>query len=282
MRLRTKRRIVQVGFSILSMAGALSYNLALRKTPFVYPYLFCYACPFSIAGCPIGLIQDFLLVGACPIYVLGFSFLVSSFVGRGVCGWACPFGFFVDIVGRFGKNIRGKLDDFLKSSKYLVLLILVFMLPLAIYWIPGLENIASKYFGEEKIFCVLCPSSWVFAALPLRLMADILATTKAFLLKSLVFVGVLLGSLLIIRFWCRYLCPYGALIAPTNKLSLLRISLEEERCTRCLLCLEKCPMGTRPNSLDCIYCGECVEACRNKALRFSWGSGKKEEILVAG
>lgn len=72
------------------------------------------------------------------------------------------------------------------------------------------------------------------------------------------------------RGWCRYLCPLGALWAPLNRTSLLRIEFREGACINCGLCLRACPMGLDPRknvmSGECIVCSKCVEVCPTGAL----------------
>jgi ferredoxin-type protein NapH len=81
------------------------------------------------------------------------------------------------------------------------------------------------------------------------------------------------SALLISRFWCRYLCPLGAIAGAFNKIGILTIDWNEAKCKKCRTCLEVCVMGiTKMNevgtSTDCILCGRCIEACPEKALNF--------------
>jgi len=73
------------------------------------------------------------------------------------------------------------------------------------------------------------------------------------------------------RIWCSYICPVASLLGPLNRLSLITIRLDEEKCTRCGRCLQKCPMNIEKLedigvSTDCIRCGVCVEECPTGAL----------------
>jgi NAD-dependent dihydropyrimidine dehydrogenase PreA subunit len=60
-----------------------------------------------------------------------------------------------------------------------------------------------------------------------------------------------------------------------NSLSVLKISLSEEKCLKCNTCLDNCPMGIREldeinDSSDCIKCGICIEECPHNALKFNF------------
>ncbi|MBM3132408.1 MAG: 4Fe-4S dicluster domain-containing protein, partial [Chloroflexi bacterium] len=80
--------------------------------------------------------------------------------------------------------------------------------------------------------------------------------------------------LLIARFWCRYLCPLGAIFGVFNRVSLVKIKLDHSQCTGCEECLRHCPGGIKKaedigNGTDCTQCAKCVEACPSEALRIS-------------
>ena len=75
------------------------------------------------------------------------------------------------------------------------------------------------------------------------------------------------------RFWCRYLCPLGALLSLISPLGVFRRRVDPE-CNRCMVCRKGCPMGAigedplKTRSADCIQCRECAEICPQKAISF--------------
>ncbi|MBN1935436.1 MAG: 4Fe-4S binding protein [Anaerolineae bacterium] len=78
--------------------------------------------------------------------------------------------------------------------------------------------------------------------------------------------GFIVLSLAIERFWCRYLCPLGALLALTNKISLWRIRADQTACIACGRCDRACPMDLDvvrevERGLECTRCRACVQAC---------------------
>jgi len=79
---------------------------------------------------------------------------------------------------------------------------------------------------------------------------------------------------LIARFWCRYLCPMGALLSLFNRASFLRIRLRSDLCADCGACTAECPMGIEPHrdhdDHNCIKCGDCTDACPSGALSIGW------------
>ena len=99
MRMKSVRLTSQVFFFILSAVGVF---IAFTMTGLFYPFYYCYAGPQAVGLCPLGIYQHgFIklrlddLAGAAALlaYLLGFFGLLSMFLGRAVCGWACPVGF---------------------------------------------------------------------------------------------------------------------------------------------------------------------------------------------
>ncbi|MFZ0529228.1 MAG: 4Fe-4S binding protein, partial [Propionicimonas sp.] len=83
----------------------------------------------------------------------------------------------------------------------------------------------------------------------------------------LILAAVVAASLVVDRFWCRYLCPLGAVLSVVGRFSLLRIRRAPSACTDCTLCDRPCPVGIEPSkakpfvSSDCIGCMDCVATC---------------------
>ncbi len=195
-----------------------------------------------------------LLTFAMLIGVLG----VSLLAGRAFCGWICPVGtlqdFLADLTRRFTgekKHVRGKksksrfpvrlspkLNPWLRSLKYLILGIVILASTWAVY--PPLREI--------------CPARALFS---------FQLTTPLLISVLIVFI---VTSMLNKRFWCKYLCPFGAVLAIFNKIAPLRLVANQSSCTTCGRCATECPMDIQnvPENLrsaECIQCLECLETC---------------------
>ena len=236
------------------------------------PGLNCYSCPAAIGACPIGSLQSALSAKkpSFPFYVLGMLLLFGLAAGRWICGWLCPFGWVQDLVYKipFFKKIRTfRGDRHLRLIKYAVLAILVILLPL----IDSLVPYFCKY---------LCPSGTLFGAVPLTLSnAGLRAQIgPLFWWKIGVLIAILLLSLLLSRPFCRYLCPLGAIYGLMNRIALLGLRSEPDKCVHCGKCEPVCPMGIDPktqfDSSECIRCGRCSRACPTGALKIGFGYGK--------
>ncbi len=134
----------------------------------------------------------------------------------------------------------------------------------------------ASYLTVEPWFCKLCPQGTLGAGIPLVLWDPVNALRGLVGWLYWVKVGILLlvvvAAIAIKRPFCRLVCPIGAVYSVFNKASLLKLTLDRDRCTECRLCRKVCPMNIEPqlgqNQLECIRCGECVSACPKSCLRF--------------
>ncbi|MBN1786148.1 MAG: 4Fe-4S binding protein, partial [Candidatus Methanofastidiosa archaeon] len=287
--LRNKRRFYQSFSFILFNLGALG----ILAKHLIVPGLHCYACPWATAGCPIGLLQNWVIMGQIPYYLLGTSVAIFTLFGRAFCGWACPFGFLHDIASmitnvKYKKsNLNNILSRGRRSTGKLGMLTYVTRSTVLIALLIG----AWRY--AETWFCKVCPAGFIEAALPYRLNHSV-APDPLFVFRVVIFFSLILIALIVSRFWCRYFCPLGHLAGHFNGVSMLQLNLDEEKCNGCGLCKRGCPMELDPESFlkknpngrnsllshlkrlvnkeqsNCILCGECVENCKNGALTISF------------
>jgi len=103
--------------------------------------------------------------------------------------------------------------------------------------------------------------------------------TPLFGLRLMILFAVIVGSVYVSRFWCRYLCPQGAFLALFSRFSLIGIRREPAKCTRCRKCIQTCPMSVdlldarweKISEPECITCLDCINSCEFKALRIRVG-----------
>jgi polyferredoxin len=233
------------------------------------PVLNCYSCPGALGACPIGSLQA-VEGGAkhnISFYVLGTLMLFGVLFGRLICGFLCPFGLVQDLLGRIPArklHVPEKIDKPLRYLKYVILAVLVILLPM----------LAVNQFGiAPPYFCkYICPAGTLEGGIPHLLMNESLRKTAGALWnwKLGILILVILGSVFVPRFFCRYLCPLGSFYSLFNRFSLFRMDLDKSKCVDCKSCENVCPMAVKVtehiNSPECIRCGKCKAVCPVDAI----------------
>ncbi len=213
------------------------------------------------AYCPFGGVEalfQFITSGvflrklhSSNMVVLAATLATALLMGRAFCGWICPLGSVQEWLARLAQKMTGgrrqgwlplklpaALDRPLRYLKYGILGWILWGSVSAV--VPPLEP--------------FCPYKTLFHF-----------ELDSALAWSVLFI-TLAGSLLVERFWCKYLCPLGALLAIFNKVSPLRVHTADA-CVDCGRCGNTCGMGIkeRPEnirSLECIRCLDCLDTCR--------------------
>ncbi len=223
-----------------------------------------------------------LLVGVCiPV-------LLTLVLGRVFCSWLCPVGFLLEL--------NDKLRNFLRWLE---------LKPRNLrpprqskYWLLGLGLAGSALLGLPMLGMVYPPAvlgrelhELVFAFFD---SAELGEFGPRFWLSGLGWGSALLGGialfelLLAPRWWCRVMCPGGALYSLLGAARLIRVKRDAEACTGCGNCNRVCPMALRPMQdvmgMDCDSCGLCISSCGDKALDYKlWDRLRpsKEPVALA-
>ena len=263
-RITIVRRVVQFGAFILT--GKL-LAIGWLRCPYAVPFVSCPGCP--LADCP----GKYLFFPA--LIVIG---LVSIVSGRGFCGWLCPMGLVEDALGHLEKpkkwlrNVWTTIDPVLKWLKWPALILVI--------WAVFAYNYQT--FNRPYEYVVRSPNVFNLQSYELAWMLE----GGSYKIRFGILLTALVGALVVSRFWCRYLCPLGALLAAFNRFSILKLHKAENACRHCEQYPRDCSMHTCPDTVECVICGECVEGCPNKAinLRARMSSPKQpeeEEAAVA-
>ena len=252
------------------------------------PGLNCYSCPAATTYCPLGSLQQLLggirmtlangqfFVG---FYVVGAMGIIGGFVGRMVCGWACPFGLFQELLHKIPSRKFGIWQP-LRYMKYVLLVSMVILLPL----------FAVDQFGLGDVwFCkYFCPAGTLEAGLPMLILQPSLRANLGLLFFNKLFILILfvVWAVFASRPFCRTACPLGAFYALFNKVKLVKLRLDPTRCTNCEACHSVCPMDVKfnesPDDMECISCLACSKVCKFNAINLEVGgvpiSGQPQPI----
>ncbi|MDE6373548.1 MAG: 4Fe-4S binding protein, partial [Clostridia bacterium] len=267
----TKRRIIQVYAELLynaQLKGFFTGKIYTGDTKkLCVPGLNCYSCPGAVGACPLGALQDSLAQSGttAPAYIFGILILFGLLLGRVVCGFLCPFGLIQDLLYkiRTPKLRKSRFTRILSYFKY-VLLAIVIAIPIIYAGIPSF----CKY---------VCPAGTFEGAV--GLLANIKNSDffgmlgYLFTWKFCVLVVVVVASIFIYRFFCRFICPLGAIYSLFCKISMLGVKLDKNKCIDCGLCIQGCKMDIKHvGDHECIQCGECISVCPVQAI--SWKGSK--------
>jgi NAD-dependent dihydropyrimidine dehydrogenase PreA subunit len=258
------RRLTQLGFGLFILTSSVRHHLVSSEhQASIDAY-----CPFG------GFATLYRWLSSGGVYVqkthgsnlvLALGLVVGVLLAGGAfCGWVCPFGALQDLLAWVRKRLHlphvvlpARLDRIFTYGRYLTLAGILY------------ATIASAklWFADYDPYRTILGLGWLFEF-------NLVEAWPAYAVA----LGIIAGSLLIERFWCRYLCPLGGIISILGNLSLLHIRRDEASCKGCAVCNAPCPVridvaqASPAVSADCIGCLACVEACpRGGALEVTLG-----------
>lgn len=247
------RYLIQRAFFILILLIAVNHTLTEGGNagiPFVPDASLHAVCPFGGAETLYTLISAntyIQKIHASSLVLFAIVAVLAVFFGPVFCGWICPLGTFQEWIGRIGRRIfkkkynqfvPQKLDRSLRYLRYLVLVMVLYMtatsLKLAFLAVDPFHALFNFWSGEVALSALL-----------------VLGLT-----------GIL--SLFLERPWCKYACPYGAILGVSNLFRLFAIRRNSESCIHCEACDRACPMNITVSTAEavrnhqCISCMECT------------------------
>jgi polyferredoxin len=261
--IRNLRPVYQVSFAVLNVWIAVQFYFFVRQFELAEkPYTV--GRPAGVEGwLPIaGLmnLKAFILTGRIPEIHPATMVLLATFLGLSIlarkafCSWLCPVGTISEWLWKAGRHIFGRnfrlprwLDIPLRSLKYILL---------------GLFAYVVVAMSVESIRAFLDSPYGIVADVKMLNFFRYLGTTGAVVLGILA-----LASIFVQNFWCRYLCPYGALMGLAALASPLRIRRDPVLCIDCAKCAKACPSAlpvdklVQIRSAECLGCMECVNIC---------------------
>jgi polyferredoxin len=186
--------------------------------------------------------------------------LMSLLAKKSFCSWLCPVGTLSEVVYKLGRKVFGQnfriwlwLDLLLRGIKYLLLLLFL------LFILIGMSG--------EKVIKFLDTPYWAISDVKMLHFFTQMSVTTMFVLAMLTFL-----SLFYKMFWCRYLCPYGALLGLVSIISPFKIRRDATGCSGCQRCSATCPSNlevhscTEISSPECTGCLTCVANCPERKV----------------
>jgi len=237
--------------------------------------------------------------------------LPTLLLGRFFCGWICPMGTLQHFVGNMpSESKRGKQRiesnryKRWQTIKYVVLiagLVAAAFGSMVIGWLDpfsllvrsiGLSILPAFDYATRAMLTLLEQShvgairsfaTGVHAVLSALVLDSRQAHFEQGLVLGIMFLAILFASLRVTRFWCRSICPLGALLGVVSRWSVLGLHKVAEKCNNCNRCLLHCQGGDDPiggvpwRKSECLMCMNCVGSCPEHALAFRFFR-KEEEV----
>ena len=205
----------------------------------------------------------------------------TLFLGRFFCNWICPYGILHHFVGWAfnGRTKKQRIESNryrkIYQIKYYILFGMMVAALLGSLQIGLLDPICLIYrsFTGAVLPAANMPTEWFFGDHKLHQGALVIG----FLLFTLVAM-----NLVIPRFFCRVLCPLGALLGMLSRFAWWRIERDVKTCTDCDLCLIDCEGASDPHTQlrksECFVCFNCIEQCPHGSLSFAFLPPKDHEV----
>ncbi len=252
--MNTKDQKIRFGVQLFffMLVGLIAINHTMAETGTSIPF-FTSASVHAI--CPFGGVETFYQLITTGRYIqkihnsalvlMGIVFTLTLLFGPVFCGWVCPLGSIQEWVGKIGRYLLGKrynnvmsqkLDKGLRYLRYL-------LLGLVLY------NTARS---GMLLFTNIDPYFALFHF-----------WTGETAVAALVILGItLILSLFIERAWCKYACPYGAMLGLFNLIRVFRIKRQADTCIDCGLCNSTCPMNIEISSKTSVKDHQCISCLK--------------------
>lgn len=222
--------------------------------------------------------------------------ILTLVLGRFFCGWFCPLGTLLDLLGGPLRRVRNRFGGWPKAKYYLfVVLVISALCGLQLFGLldPLSIFLRSLTLAINPVWNLLANGSfdWLYQAdLPLvspvadflyPFFRDHLLAFRQPIFLLTIFTAVFLLILILLervqaRFWCRNLCPLGAFLGICSRHSLLQREPQQD-CTDCRICSTECRMGATSDlsnhKAECIRCLDCLDFCPNERVEFSFKHG---------
>jgi Pyruvate/2-oxoacid:ferredoxin oxidoreductase delta subunit len=246
------RYVLQIAFFVLIALISVNHTLVERgiEIPIISSASLHALCPYGGVETFIALVSAGTMVKkvhSAAVALLAIILVLSALFGPVFCSYVCPLGSIQEWISKLGKKLFPKrhnkimpvkLDKSLRYFRYIVLIWTVYLST------KSLKLVFEAYDPYYALF-----NFW----------------SGEVAITALIVLGIVLAlSLFMERAWCKYACPFGALLGLTNFVKIFKIKRNKSTCISCNLCTKECPMNIDVASKkevsdhQCISCGVCT------------------------
>ncbi|MFO8083231.1 MAG: 4Fe-4S binding protein [Desulfobacterales bacterium] len=283
MKITTVRRISQVFFVILFLWFCITTTLGGKW--------------WQLRGWPVNWIIELdPLVGLGTLLSTGtlyagllwglLTVLVTIMIGRFFCGWVCPFGAIHQFAGFCAKH-RKSLDYKVAINRYspwqsFKYLLLFFFLAAVFIDLAGIVAPGHPLLAGSLQIGLLDPICLLYRSVNLTILSIVdgsvvhLSASRRFYdgawVIGTIFMAAIFLNFFRPRFYCRYICPLGALFGILSRFAVYRIGKARAECSNCELCEKHCEGACSPTSQirinECVLCMNCINDCRHNLMAY--------------
>ena len=240
------RTITQISVFLLVFVISISKWASEKgfKLPFLPEISLHAICPFG----GVATIYEFATSGGFIQKIHSSSFIlmilgviIAILFGAFFCGYICPFGTFQEWIGKIGRKlfpkkynhfIPKKLDRILRYLRYAVLAMVIYQTAITAKLV--FESV-DPYYALFNFF------------------------TNEVAISAYIALGIIVVlSLFVERPWCKYFCPYGAVLGLFNLVRIFKIRRNKDTCIGCKLCDKACPMNIEVSKVSTVYNHQCI------------------------
>lgn len=280
------RKIVQIASFLIIFGGIFGY----AATAIILPIKTGVSNPYLIVGDAWSVLELMLTAAMVPLIAIAVITLGSLLFGRAFCGWVCPFGLINDLLGWLGKRKRFHPQLSESAWKFALFIAgLLLFIDVSIFYNELMGTSIKGYFGPfgDAPTTFVDPASTLFGLIfwyfyhnkwPSELV-KYFYLPAAFYWRMFFLIIVIIGMLYTPRFYCKTLCPLGAVMGLGGKYAFLHLYINRGKCTECKLCEYACPMDVPILSFldsgdirhpQCILCLKCMDVCPTKAIKIKF------------
>ncbi|MGB9678874.1 MAG: 4Fe-4S binding protein [Thermoanaerobacteraceae bacterium] len=234
------------------MILSISINKTLSENGISIPYI---STASLHALCPFGgvvTIYQYITTGTfiqkiheSSFILMIIGFIIAILFGPLFCGWICPFGTFQEFIGKLGKKIfKKRFNNFIpyKYDKYLR-----YLRYFVLTWVLYATILTGKLIFQDVDPYYTLFNFW---------------TSEIAVGGIIILFITFILSVFIERPWCKYLCPYGAVLGIFNLVRLFPIKRNNKTCINCKICDRNCPMNIKVSEKTIIRDHQCISCLK--------------------